>query len=183
MSRRPWHGIQNGQAKVKHFTSLPLVLACALTGVVLSGCGQKPSGKSEISSTNAPTLPVATGTFADGPADLPVISNSIPLRTIGSLNANIPAGARDSMVRLRGTVLDEQPGEFIVIHDSTGTIFAETHQAVLPKVRELVDLQGQPAFDIYPVGLKNAVAVPVMAGDSTNQMPSAASPGRPACHC
>ena len=179
MSRRPWHGIQNGQVNVKHFTSLQLVLACVLTGIVSSGCGQKPPGKPEISSTNTPSLSVATGTFAGSPADLPVISNSIPVRTISSLNVNVPAGARDAMVRLRGTVLDEQPGEFIVIHDLTGTIFAETHQADLPKVRELADLQGQPDFDIYPVSLKNVVAVPVATGGSTNQAASAVS-ARPA---
>ena len=179
MSRRPWHGIQNGQVKVKHFTSLRLVLACALTVIVAPGCGQKPSGKSEISSTNTPSLSVATGTFAGSPADLPVISNSIPLRTIRSLDRGVPAGAGNAMVRLRGTVLDEQPGEFIVIHDLTGTIFAETHQAVLPKVKELVDLQGQPDLDIYPISLKNAVAVSVTAGGSTNQAASVSS-DRPA---
>ncbi len=72
------------------------------------------------------------------------------------------------MVRLRGTVLDEYPGEFIVIHDTTGTILAETHQVILPKVKELVDLQGWPDYTAYPVSLNNAVAVPVMDEGSNN---------------
>jgi len=78
------------------------------------------------------------------------------------------AGAGEAMVRIRGTVLDEQPGEYIVIHDETGTILAETHQAILPKVKEQIDLEGQPVSDGDSVSLKNAVAAPLATGGSTN---------------
>ena len=115
------------------------LIEAALANIVAPGCGQKPSGKPDISSTNTPSVSVTTGKSIGSPADLPVISNSIPLRTIRSLSAGSPADADNALVRLRGTVLDEQPGEFIVIHDLTGTIFAETRQAVLPKVKELVE--------------------------------------------
>jgi PAS domain S-box-containing protein len=147
-------------------------LACALAVIVAAGCGQKPPARPDSSSTNTPSSSIATGTSAGNPADLPVISNSIPLRTIQSLNLDNPSGGSNPVVRLRGMVLDEYPGEFIVIHDMTGTILAETHQAILPKVKELVDLQGQPDFSTYPVTLNNAAAVPVTVNGSTNLVES-----------
>ena len=79
------------------------------------------------------------------------------------------------MVRIRGTVLDEQPGEYIVVRDETGTILAETHQAILPKVKERVDLQGQPVLDGDSVSLKNAVAISLATGGSTNSEETIAS--------
>jgi PAS domain S-box-containing protein len=79
-----------------------------------------------------------------------------------------PVGAAKATVRIRGTVLDERPGEYIVVRDETGTILAETHQAILPKVKERIDLQGQPVSDGDSVSLKNAVATSLATGGSTN---------------
>ena len=146
-----------------------------LASIVVPGCGQKQPVKPDISSTNTPSVSVTTGISIPSPAALPVISNSIPLRTIRSLSADSPADGNSALVRLRGTVLDAQPGEFIVLHDLTGTIFAQTRQAILPKVKELVDVQGQPDFSIYPVSLKNAVAVPATAYGSTNLLATTSS--------
>ena len=86
-----------------------------------------------------------------------------------------PVGAAKAMVRVRGTVLDERPGEYIVIRDETGTILAETHQAILPKVKERVDLQGQPVLNGDEVSLKNAEAISLATGGSTNSEETIAS--------
>ncbi len=67
-------------------------------------------------------------------------------------------------------MLDTRPGEYIVIHDGTGTLFAETHQATLPKAKALVDLSGQLVADGYSVSLKNAVVYfPSAAGLSNSE--------------
>jgi PAS domain S-box-containing protein len=153
---------------MKHFKSLRLFCSCVLTAIVVAGCGQKPAGNLEISSTNTPSSSVATRTSAGITAASATVSNSIPLRTILSLKKEGLAGAGGAMVRIRGTVLDEQPGEYIVVHDKTDTILAETHQAVLPKIKEQVDLEGQPVSDGDSVSLKNAVATPLATGGSTN---------------
>ncbi|MGA2853710.1 MAG: PAS domain S-box protein [Verrucomicrobiota bacterium] len=55
-----------------------------------------------------------------------------------------------------------------MVRDETGTILAETHQAILPKVKERVDLQGQPVLVGDSVSLKNAVAISLATGGSTN---------------
>ena len=79
------------------------------------------------------------------------------------------------MVRIRGTVLDERPGEYIVVRDETGTILAETHQAILPKIKERVDLQGQPVLAGDSVSLKNTVAISLATSGSTNSEETIAS--------
>ena len=138
-----------------------------ITGA-LTGCDQKPDHQPQSSSVSAASASVATGSNAGPLAGRPAVSDSPSLRTILSLNQAGTTEIQNSLVRIRGTVLDERPGEFIVVNDGTGTVFAETHQAVLPKVKTLADLSGQPVSDYGSVSLKNAVASPVTAGSSSN---------------
>lgn len=65
-------------------------------------------------------------------------------------------------------VLDEQPGGFIVVYDGTGTVFAETHQTILPKIKTQVELLGQPMSDGYLVSLKNTTASLLASDTATN---------------
>jgi PAS domain S-box-containing protein len=135
---------------------------------MMAGCHREPAASLETPGTNS-----SSSTDA-----LPPSSSSIPLRTIASLKAAWTAENDNAFVRVRGTVLDERLGEYIVVNDGTETIFAETHQAGLPAVTEQVDLEGQPVSDGYSVGLKNAVASPVEAISSNFQ--ESASSARPA---
>src|SRR5262245_29204928 len=65
---------------------------------------------------------------------------AIPVRTIASLMQDSVAAENGASVHVQGTVLEERPGEYIVVGDETGTIFAETYVPVLPKVKERVDV-------------------------------------------
>ena len=59
---------------------------------------------------------------------------------------------KNMQARVRGTILDQRPGEYVVVRDDTGTIFAETRQSITPKTGEQVDLWGAPICspgDVY----------------------------------
>ena len=146
-----------------------------LAAAAVAGCNRKPSGNPPTAGTNLQTAAIAPGAPAIKPAAAPGISNSIPLRTILSLHQAGSRTAGGALVRVRGTVLDEQPGEYIVVHDQTGTILAETHQTLLPGVEDVVDLQGQPDFDGAYVSLKNAVAVSTTTNGAINPEESVSS--------
>src|SRR5262249_10956340 len=59
-------------------------------------------------------------------------------------------------VRVQGEVLDGRPGEYLMIHDGSGTIVAETHAAELPKVKDQGDVWGTLASDGVRLRLENA---------------------------
>jgi hypothetical protein len=143
-------------------------LVGVLITVAVTGCDQKPDQQPRTSSVGVPPASASARSFASPLAGQSAVSNYLPLRTILSLNQAGTAEIQNSLVRIRGMVLDERPGEFIVVNDGTGTVFAETHQAVLPKVKTLADLSGQPVSDGGSVSLKNAVASPVTAGGLSN---------------
>lgn len=75
-----------------------------------------------------------------------ISAGSFPLQTIGSLGANRSTN-HFSLVHLRGTIVDQRAGEYVVISDDTGTIFADTHEMIVPKVKALVDVIGTPVWE------------------------------------
>jgi len=144
-----------------------------LTAVVLTGCNQKPAESTDTSIANHPLSVVIAGSPASHATDLPAAANP-PLRTILSLKQAAPA-AENARVRIQGTVLDERPGEFIVVYDGTGTVFAETHQAALPPVKELAEVSGRPVSDGYSFSLQDAAVSSLNAGGfSSNNLAATA---------
>jgi PAS domain S-box-containing protein len=122
-----------------------------------------------------------TALAADNPAQNPPgITNAatVPLESIAAVKLRANTSASNALVRVRGTVLDERPGEFIVVHDESGTIFAETYQVILPAIKERADLLGRPAADGTTVSLKNTTVAPVAASESPGSGNSA-TPDRP----
>jgi len=76
-----------------------------------------------------------------------------PVQTISSLKAT----NNNSLVRVRGTIIDERVGEYIVISDATGTLFADTHLTAMPKLKEVVEVVGRPVWGGSGIRLKDAV--------------------------
>src|SRR5690349_24224369 len=112
----------SGESNVKRFKNFRLFLATALTVAVVSGCDPKPAAKPEASGTNTPPTSAAGGAFAAKPAGASSVSN-LPLRTIISLKQDETTADDAALIRIRGTVLDARPGDYIVVHDKTGTVF------------------------------------------------------------
>ena len=108
-------------------------------------------------------------------------TDGIALQTIAALKL-AALGQSPATVRLEGTVLDARPGEYIVVHDRTGTIYAETRQMALPQIKSQVEIQGQPYFDGYVITLKDAVVVsldkesPAINGTSVTPPPGTVLP-------
>ena len=152
---------------MKPGSTIQSIAIFCLTAVVLTGCNQKPTESKDTSITNNPPSVVIAGSPTSNSAYAAAAANLPPLRTILSLK-QAPTAEGNTRVRIQGTVLDEQPGEFIVVYDGTGTVFAETHQTTLPSVKELVDLSGRPVSDGYSVSLKDTVASSLTAGSSSN---------------
>jgi PAS domain S-box-containing protein len=96
--------------------------------------------------------------ISSGPAQMDALLldlSRLPILAISSLTPKDP-NIGNKQVRIRGQVLDARLGEYLVVHDETGTIVAETHQAVLPKVKAQVDVWGTLALDGVRVRLENA---------------------------
>ena len=77
-------------------------------------------------------------------------AQNAPVRTIASVARDWKGAAARSneLVHLRGTVLDQRVGEYIVIRDETGTIVAETSQTLAAKMQSEVDVWGTLAVDL-----------------------------------
>jgi len=155
------------QTKVKRLANIRLFLISALAVTIMAGCGRQRAVNMQTSGRDSSPSPSATYSSTTNQYGLPTVYASIPLRTIISLNSGSMAESENTVVRVRGMVLDERPGEYIVVYDGTGTMFADTHQAVLPAVRERVELLGQTVSDGYSIALKNVVATSLATG-STN---------------
>ena len=76
-----------------------------------------------------------------------------PIATLMRSAAALPAGSK---VRVQGIVLEQRLGEYIIVSDATGTLFAETPQTTRVKVNQRVDLWGEPVWDGARVYLRNA---------------------------
>ncbi len=76
-----------------------------------------------------------------------------PIAALARAAAALPAGSK---VRVRGIVLEQRLGEFIIVSDGTGILFAETPQTTRVKVNQQVDLWGVPVWDGARVYLRNA---------------------------
>ena len=134
----------------------------------LAGCNQQSPANAGPSHTNS--LPPAN-------AELPAVSQTAntviprfgPLRTIASLTHHEPGGPADFAVHIQGQVLDERPGEYIVVHDDTGTVFAETRQTDLTQVKETVDVQGEPVVEGSSISLKDTVIVGLPGSNNVSQ--------------
>ncbi len=111
------------------------------------------------------SAPAAVAAQQDGPvagdADpmetgVPADSDRTPVQSISALTLHEVRIANGERVRVRGTVLDERPGEYIIVRDDTGTVFAETRLAVMPRIKQEVDLWGTLAWDGARGYLENA---------------------------
>jgi len=80
--------------------------------------------------------------------------DKLPARPIGSLNRDDIKSS--TTVHVRGTVLDQRVGEYIVIRDDTGTVFVETPQTLTVKLQTMVDVWGTPAGDENRITLRNS---------------------------
>lgn len=84
------------------------------------------------------------------------LDRTLAVQPIGELS-RLGSGSRPSgKVRVQGIVLEQRPGEYIIISDSTGTIFVETPQPIVAKVNQYVDVLGEPVWDGARVYLRNA---------------------------
>ena len=170
------------QTKVKRLANIRLFLISALAVTIMAGCGRQRAVNMQTSGRDSSPSPSATYSSTTNQYGLPTVYASIPLRTIISLNSGSMAESENTVVRVRGMVLDERPGEYIVVYDGTGTMFADTHQAVLPAVRERVELLGQTVSDGYSIALKNAVATSLATG-ATNLDRTVPSANPRSCRC
>ncbi|MDW7979462.1 MAG: hypothetical protein RMH97_02720, partial [Verrucomicrobiales bacterium] len=81
---------------------------------------------------------------------------TLPVEPIAGLMRSattLPAGSK---VRVQGIVLEQRLGEYIIVSDSTGVLFAETPQTTRVRVNQQVDLWGVPVWDGGRVYLRDA---------------------------
>jgi PAS domain S-box-containing protein len=102
---------------------------------------------------------------ASAPAPVPATNQTVapgldrmPLRTIASLVREWSTARLNTneWVHLRGTVLDQRPGEYLVIRDETGTMLATSSQTLGLKMETVVDVWGTAAGDLNRYYLRNA---------------------------
>jgi PAS domain S-box-containing protein len=102
-----------------------------------------------------------------------------PVEAIAALTpqsaADTSAGAQ---VRVQGTVLDQRIGEYIVVRDGTGIVFAESPQIVAVNAQDRVDVWGTPVWDGTRLRLKKATFRLVDSGNPPEQL--APAPDKPA---
>jgi PAS domain S-box-containing protein len=131
---------------LQHITTLSVVAYLAATSSV--------SAETERGSlSNYPSQAITS--------DLP----AGPVRTISSLRSEAGAVGSNSTVRIQGTVLDGRLGEYIVVRDETGTIFAETRLTLVPKSQERVEVWGTPVWEGSLVRLENALFRPLESNE------------------
>jgi two-component system cell cycle sensor histidine kinase/response regulator CckA len=153
-----------------------LLLVTLLASIAITGCDNKPSGLPKTAAAQTPANGKPADLFHGGTTNGSGATNDIPLQTIASLSLKNTAAMPDQWVQVRGMVLDESPGNYLVVNDGTGTVFAETLQAELPPVRELVEVRGQLSAEDFSVRLKNAVVTPLsQAGTNANALVSTAT--------
>jgi PAS domain S-box-containing protein len=164
---------------MKHGISMGALLYLVLAVASFTGCDQgSPSGRG-ATDTASPTSTPVTKAASDAMASRTDLSNNPALLTIGDLKSSEAGYDTNLPVRIQGTVLDVRPGEFIIINDGTETLFAETHQTLLPKVRELVELTGWIVRDGKVIGLRDALVRSLENGNPSGQ-PRLDSSARPA---
>jgi len=96
-----------------------------------------------------PTSPVPAATISNrSPAKVDL--DSLPVRSIASITRewNVQIPSSNEVVHLRGTLMDERVGEYIVIRDETGTMLAESSQVFSLKMGTAVDVWGSPGGDL-----------------------------------
>ena len=84
--------------------------------------------------------------------------DSLPVRTIASVTRewSTQNPSSNQVVHLRGAILDQRVGEYLVIRDDTGTILAESSQTLSLKMQTVVDLWGSPGGDLSRRYLRRA---------------------------
>ena len=105
--------------------------------------------------------------------------DSLPLRTIASLIRERSGGNTRSndIVHVRGAILDQRVGEYIVIRDETGTVQARSSQTLAVKMQTVVDVWGTLEGDLNRISIQRAtfrVADVAAVGDT-----NAAAPQKP----
>lgn len=97
-------------------------------------------------------------TLAKAPAAIEANREDLPVRTIASLTGewgNKQSGTNER-VHVRGAILDQRVGEYIVVRDETGTILAESSEALGLKMQTVVDVWGVLGRDLNRVSLQQA---------------------------
>jgi len=98
---------------------------------------------------------------ASNSAARPVASTDldhIPVRTIAALTREWQSEKHSSneIIHVRGAVLDQRVGEYLVIRDDSGTILAESSQTLAVKMQAIVDVWGRPDGDLNRLTLQHA---------------------------
>ena len=106
--------------------------------------------------------PVRSATIAPASgkpeAQVEVNREALPVRTIASVTGEwgTKRSGNNELVHVRGAILDQRVGEYIVVRDETGTILAESTDAVGLKMQTVVDVWGILSGDLNRVSLRQA---------------------------
>ena len=101
-----------------------------------------------------------------------------PVQRIAAIEPQAKESSVTSPVHLRGTVVGQRTGEYVVIRDETGMAFAETASTALPKLNDTVGVVGIPVWEGSQLRIRNAI---LLAADRETPSPaqSALSSERP----
>ncbi|HLP77112.1 MAG TPA: hypothetical protein VK327_09350, partial [Candidatus Paceibacterota bacterium] len=87
---------------------------------------------------------------ASGAGHLPALS----IRTISSLSPTTDTNA-SSRICIQGTIVAQHLGEYVVINDGTGTVFADLQPVVSLKIKDVVEVVGTPVWEGSQFHLRN----------------------------
>ena len=84
--------------------------------------------------------------------------DKLPVHTVASLIREWYTNRlqSNSVVHMRGTVMDQTVGESLVIRDDTGTIFAKSSETVAFKMQDVIDVWGTVSGNINRLSLQHA---------------------------
>jgi PAS domain S-box-containing protein len=105
--------------------------------------------------------PTSTAPVSAAAARQPIAAadlDAVPVRTIASLIREWSTDPPESnqVVHVRGTVIDQRVGEYLVVRDQTGTILAESSQTLAAKMQSVVDVWGNASGDLHRLTLRHA---------------------------
>jgi PAS domain S-box-containing protein len=95
------------------------------------------------------------------------------IASLRRLRLELARGGGPILVRVRGNLLDTRPGEYVVICDSTGTLFAQCEASMMPQANEEIDLEGELTNDGDILRLRHARIRTLDASSSSGKRISA----------